>query len=76
MLGVFRNTLNASGKYSVWDCENLSSPNQMQLYFKPKPFSHSFVPFLESTSKFTYCRKKDDRHSYFISEILDCQRHG
>ena len=71
---MFRNTFNANAKYPLRDCENLSSPIENQLPLKPKAFSGSFVPFLEHPSNFKYFEKKDDRHSYFISEITDCQR--
>ena len=73
---MFRNTLTANDKYPVRDCVNLLSPIQMQLSLKPTIFSHFFVPFLESTSNFKHFEKKDDRHSYFISEITDCERLG
>ena len=33
-----------------------------------------FVPFLESTSNFKHFETKDDSHSYFISDITDCER--
>ena len=71
---MFRNTLTANDKYPVQECVNLSSPIQMQLSLKPTIFSDFFVPFLESTSNFKHFEKKDDRHSYFISEITDCER--
>ena len=48
----------------------------MQLSLKSKTFSDSFVPSLESTSNFEHFERKDDCHSYFISEITDCQRFG
>ena len=73
---MFRNTLTANDKYPVRDCVNLLSPIQMQLSLKPTIFSHFFVPFLESTSNFKHFEKKDDRHSYFISEIKECERLG
>ena len=73
---MFRNTLTSNDKYPVRDCVNLLSPIQMQLSLKPTIFSHFFVPFLESTSNFKHFEKKDDRHSYFISEITDCERLG
>ena len=73
---MFRNTLAANGKYPVHDCVNLSSPIQMQLSSKPIIFSDFFVPFLEFTSNFKRFEKKDDRHSYFISEITDYERVG
>ena len=73
---MFRNTLAANDKYPVRDCVNLSSPIQMQLSSKPIIFSDFFVPFLEFTSNFKRFEKKDDRHSYFISEITDYERVG
>ena len=68
---MFRNTLTANDKYPIRDCVNLSSPNQMQLYLKPRIFADFFVPFLESTSNFRHSEKRDERHTYFISEITD-----
>ena len=73
MLGVFRNTLTANENDPVQECENLSSPIQMQFSLKPKTFSDFFIPFLESTSNFKLFPKKDDRHTYFISEITECE---
>ena len=46
----------------------------MELSLKATVFSDSFVPFLESTSDFKDFEKTDDRHSFFISEITDCER--
>ena len=71
---MFRITLTGNDKYPVQDCQNLLSPIQMQLSLKPKFFSYSFVPFLQSTSNFKHFEKNDDRHRYFILEITDCQR--
>ena len=68
--------MTANNKYPVRDCENISSPIQMQLLLKPKTFSDSFLPFLEPTSNFKHFEKEDDRHRYFISEITNCQRLG
>ena len=73
---MFRNTLTANDKYPVRDCVNFSSPIQRRLSLKPRIFPHFFVPFVESTSNFEHLEKKDDRHSYFISEITDCERLG
>ena len=70
------NTLTANDKYRVWDCVNLRSPIQMQLSLKPAVFSDFSVPFLDSTSNFKHFEKKDDRDSYFISEVTDCERLG
>ena len=71
---VFRNTLTVNDKYPVQDCVNLSSPFQMQLSLKPTIFSDLFVPFLDSTSNFKHFEKTDDLHTYFLSEITECER--
>ena len=73
---MFRNTLTANDNYPAQDCGNLSSSIQMVLSLKPKLFSDFFVPFLESTSNFKHFEKKDDRHTYFISEITECEKRG
>ena len=73
---MLRDTLTANEKHPVDDCVNLSSPIQMQLSLKPTIFSDFFVPFLESTSNFKHFEKKDDRHTYFILEITQCQKRG
>ena len=73
---MFRNTLTSNDKYPVRDCVNLLSPIQMQLSLKPITFSDFFVPFLESKSNFKHFEKKDDCHTYFISEITECEKLG
>ena len=73
---MFPNTLTANEKYPVRDCVNFSSAIQMQLSWKPRICPDFFVPFLECTSNFKHFEKKDDRHSYFILEITDCERLG
>ena len=75
-MGVFGNTFSGNEKYLFRDCENFLSPIEMELSFKPKTFSDLLVQFLESTSHFEHLKKKDHRHSYFTSEITDCQSHG
>ena len=57
-MGAFRNTLTANEKYPFQDCENLSSPIQIQLSLKPKTFSEVSNQFLESTSHFKSFEKK------------------
>ena len=48
----------------------------MEFSVKAKAFPDSFVTVLEFRSNFKHFVKKEDRHSYFISEIRDCQRLG
>ena len=57
ILGVFRNTLTSNDKYPFGDCKNLSSPIQMQLYWKSKTFHYCFVLFSKSTSNFKHFEK-------------------
>ena len=73
---MFRNTLTADEKYTVRDCVTLSSLIQVQLSLKRTIYSDFFVALLQSTSNFNHFEQKDDRHSYFISEITDCERVG
>ena len=47
-----------------------------ELIFKTKNFLDFFVSFLESVSNFKHFEKKDDRHSYFILGITECERVG
>ena len=73
---MFRNTLAPNDKYLVRDSVNFSSLIEKQLSLNQPAFSDSFVPFVDYTSDFKHFEKKDDRHSYFISEITDCEGVG
>ena len=73
---MFRSTLTANDNHPVQDCENLSSPIQINLSLEPKFVSDLFVPFLESALKFKHFENKDDRDAYFVSEITECERLG
>ena len=73
---MFRNTLTANDNYPIQDSGNFSSAIQMHFSLKGKIFSDFFVLFLESTSNFEHFEKKDDPHSYFISEITESERLG
>ena len=64
--------MTANDKYPFWDGENLSTAIQVQLSLKQKTFSDFFNQFLESTSDFKSFEKKDDRHSFFITEFTGC----
>ena len=73
---MFRETLTANDKYLFLDCVNLANRIQMQLSLKPTIFSDFLFSFQESTINYKHFQKKDGRHSYFISEITDCERVG
>ena len=68
---LFPNTLSADGKYSLLNKDNLTQPIQMQVSRKQKTFSEFFSAFLKSSLNFEYFLKKDDPHSWCISEITD-----
>ena len=71
---LFPNTLSADGKYSLLNRDNLTQPIQMQLSWKQKTFSDFFSAFLKSSWNFERFLKKDDPHSWCISEITDPEK--
>ena len=71
---LFINTLSADGKYSLLNRDNLTQPIQMQLSRKQKTFSEFFSAFLKSSLNFEHFLKKDDPHSWCISEITDPEK--
>ena len=73
---LFINTLSADGKYSLFNRDNLTQPIQMQLSRKQKTFSEFFCAFLKSSLNFEHFQKKDDSHSWGISEITESEKHG
>ena len=48
----------------------------MQLSRKQKTFSQLFAAFLKSSLNFERFQKKDESHSWGISEITDSEKHG
>ena len=68
---LFPKRLSADGKYCLLNRDNLTQPIQMQLSPKQKTFSEFFSAFLESSLNFEHFQKKDDSHSWGISEIMD-----
>ena len=75
-LRLFVNTMTADNKYSLLNRDNLMQPIQMQLYRKQKTFSDFFSAFLKSSLNFEHFQKKDDPHSWCISEITDSEKAG
>ena len=48
----------------------------MQLSQKTKTFPQFLAAFLKSSLNFAHFHKKDDSHSWDISEITDSEKHG
>ena len=67
----FPNTPNANGKYSLVNRDNLTQPIQMQLSKKQTAFSLLFFPFSNPKLNCQDFQKKDDPHSWCISETTD-----
>ena len=76
MLGVFRNTLTANDKYTVRDSGNLSLAIETHLSLRPTVFQILLLHFWNLHQILNILKKKEYRHSYFISEITDCERLG
>ena len=73
---LFTNTLNARGKYSLFNRDNLTQLIQMQLSRKEKTFSEFFSAFLRFSLNFEHFQEKDDSHSWDISEITQSEKQG
>ena len=70
------NTLSADGKFSLLDRDNLTQRIQIQLSQKQKILSDFFSSFLKSSLNFEHFHRKNDTHSWCISEITVCKKHG
>ena len=53
--------------------DNLTIPIQVQLSHNHKWFSQFFAAFLKSRINFQHFEKKDNPHSFCISQITDCE---
>ena len=78
ILRLFPNTPTADGKYSFPNRDNLTQPIQMQVSRKQKMFSQFFSAILNSNLNFKRFqkKKKNDSHSWGISQITDSEKHG
>ena len=75
-MGLLVNTLASDGKYPVFNRENLRIAIHMQLGQKQRTFFEFFffaffAAFFKSTLSFEYLERKDDPHSFSISEVTD-----
>ena len=76
ILNLFPNTLSTNGKYFPLNGENLMQPIQMQLSQKPKTFPQFVAAFLKTSLNFEHFQRKNDSHSWAISEITDYKKNG
>ena len=74
VLKLFLTALTARDKYSLRNRDNLQQPFQTQLSQKQEIFSEFYFAFLESTLNFEHFPKKEQPHSWFISEIKDAEK--
>ena len=68
ILGLLINTLAANENHPVLNRDNLKIPIQMQLSRKQTLFSPFSAALLKSSWNFERFEKKNDPHSFFISE--------
>ena len=61
-------------KYSLRNRDNLQQQFQLQFSQKQEIFSQFFFAFLKSTLNFERFPKKEEPHSWFISEIKDPEK--
>ena len=64
----------ADDKYSLSKRDNLMQPIEMHSSQKQRAFSEFFFVFWKSTLNFEHFQKKDDNHSWFISEITHSEK--
>ena len=74
IVGLLLNTFATDEKYPAVNRDNLTIPFQMELSQKRKSFSEFFAAFLKSIWSFEHFEKKDDPHSFCISEITDSEK--
>ena len=67
------NLLAADEKYPVSNRDNLTTAIQIELSQKQQNFSDFVGTFSKSRLNFEDFEKKDDNHSFFVSEITDCE---
>ena len=68
--------MTAVDKCSLPNRHNLTQPIHKELSQKLKTFSEFFRAFSKSGLNFEHFGKKDDPHSWFISEVTACENRG
>ena len=72
-MGLLVNLSAADEKYPVSNRDNLTTAIQIELSQKEQNFSDFVGTFSKSRLHFEDFEKKDDNHSFFVSEITDCE---
>ena len=73
ILGLLVNTLAANEKYPLLNRDNLTIPIQMHLSEKRITIPQFLAVFLKSILNLEHFEKKDDPHSFCISDITDSE---
>ena len=68
--------MTADDKYSLLNKDDLTQSIRTQLSQKRKAFSEFFIAFSKCALNFEHFEKKDDPHSWFISEITHSGKRG
>ena len=68
--------MTADDKYSLLNRDNLTQPIRTQLSQKQKAFSQFFIAFSKCALNFEDFQRKDESHSWFISEITHFGKRG
>ena len=76
ILRLFSNTSSADGRYSLLNTDDLTQPIQMRVSQRQRTFSRFFLAFLTSSLNFEHFEKKNEPHSWCISEITDAKKCG
>ena len=76
ILRLFVNTFSAVDKDSLPNREDLTQTIEFKLSQKQKSFPAIFSAFSKSKLNFEHFQKKDDPHSFFISEATACEKRG
>ena len=72
-LRLLLNILTFDDQYSPPNRDNFRQPIQLQLSQKQKIFSRFFCTFLKSIFKLEQFQKKDQSHSWYISEMTESE---
>ena len=73
VLGQFVNTMTAVYNYFRRNHENLPQQVQTLISLKAKTFLAFFIASLKCTLNLEYFEKKDQSHSFSITEINNCR---